>query len=186
MFARITGWGQEGPLAGAAGHDINYISLAGALELMGGAEEPPPVPLNVVADFGGGGMLLAFGVMTALYERERSGRGQILDVAMVDGVASLLSGVHHLRGVGQWAPGRGRNWLQGAAPRYRPYRTSDDAFRHRRATGKQVLQAAAHRARARPFRLATVGHGEVAGADARDGCPVRPAYTRAVARTAGG
>ena len=128
VFARITGWGQGGPLAHAAGHDINYVSLAGALEPMGISGEVPPVPLNLLADFGGGGMLLAFGVAAALYERERSGQGQVLDIAMVDGVASLLSGVHHLRGIGQWTPGRGRNWVQGAAPWYRPYRTSDDAF----------------------------------------------------------
>jgi alpha-methylacyl-CoA racemase len=81
IYARMTGWGQEGPLAGAAGHDLNYIALAGALHPMGSPDAPPPPPLNLVADFGGGGMLLAFGVASALYERERSGLGQVLDVA---------------------------------------------------------------------------------------------------------
>jgi alpha-methylacyl-CoA racemase len=125
VVARMTGWGQEGPLAHAAGHDLNYIALAGALETMGAAGELPPVPLNLVADFGGGGMLLAFGIAAALLERERSGEGQVLDVAMVDGVVSLLSGIMHLRGLGELRPGRGENWVQGGAPWYRPYRTAD-------------------------------------------------------------
>ncbi|HEY4094452.1 MAG TPA: CaiB/BaiF CoA-transferase family protein, partial [Baekduia sp.] len=92
VYARMTGWGQDGPMANAAGHDINYIALAGALEPMGEPGSPPPVPLNLIGDFGGGGMLLAFGVVTALLERERSGQGQVVDAAMVDGVASLMNG----------------------------------------------------------------------------------------------
>jgi alpha-methylacyl-CoA racemase len=128
VFARMTGWGQTGPLAHAAGHDINYISIGGALGALGEEGTVPPVPLNLVGDYGGGGMLMAFGVVAALLERERSGRGQVVDVAMVDGVASLMSGVYHLIGTGTWLPGRGRNWLQGGAPWYRAYRTSDDAY----------------------------------------------------------
>ena len=128
VFARMTGWGQTGPLAPAAGHDINYIAVGGALGALGEEGAVPPVPLNLVGDYGGGGMLMAFGVVAALLERERSGRGQVVDVAMVDGVASLMSGVYHLIGTGTWSPGRGRNWLQGAAPWYRAYRTSDDAY----------------------------------------------------------
>jgi alpha-methylacyl-CoA racemase len=128
IVARMTGWGQDGPLARAAGHDINYIALAGALEAIGPADDVPAIPLNVVADFGGGGMLLALGVVTALFERERSGLGQVLDVAMVDGVASLLSGVLHLRSLGEWTKGRGENWVQGGAPWYRAYRASDGGF----------------------------------------------------------
>jgi alpha-methylacyl-CoA racemase len=128
VFARMTGWGQTGPLAHAAGHDINYISIGGALGALGEDGAVPPVPLNLVGDYGGGGMLMAFGVVAALFERERSGRGQVVDVAMVDGVASLMSGVYHLIGTGTWLPGRGRNWLQGGAPWYRAYRTSDDAY----------------------------------------------------------
>ena len=128
VFVRMTGWGQTGPLAHAAGHDINYISIAGALGALGEEGEFPPIPLNLVGDYGGGGMMMAFGVVSALLERERSGRGQVVDVAMIDGAASLMGGVFHLIGVGQWTPGRGRNWLQGAAPWYRAYRTADDSF----------------------------------------------------------
>lgn len=128
VVARMTGWGQDGPLAHVAGHDINYVALAGALEAIGSPETVPPVPLNVVGDFGGGGMMLAFSIMVALFERERSGLGQVLDVAMVDGVASLMSGVLSLRELGDWDPRRGTNWLQGAAPWYRAYRTADDGF----------------------------------------------------------
>lgn len=128
VYARMTGWGQDGPLAQAAGHDINYIALAGALEPMGRADQPPPVPLNLIGDFGGGGMMLAFGIVSALLERERSGRGQVIDAAMLDGVAALLSGIHHLRAVGNWTDGRGRNWAQGAAPWYRAYTTADGGF----------------------------------------------------------
>jgi alpha-methylacyl-CoA racemase len=125
VFARMTGWGQTGPLAQAAGHDINYIALVGALYPMGRPDDPPPVPLNLVGDFGGGGMLLAFGIVTALFERTQSGRGQVIDVAMVDGVASLLASICGLDALGRWSRERGRNWLDGAAPWYRPYRTSD-------------------------------------------------------------
>jgi alpha-methylacyl-CoA racemase len=124
----MTGWGQDGPLSQSAGHDINYIALAGALEPMGRPDDVPPVPLNLIGDFGGGGTLLAFGVVAALLERERSGAGQVIDAAMVDGVATLMTGVLQLRATGRWTPGRGRNWLQGAAPWYRAYRTSDGAF----------------------------------------------------------
>jgi alpha-methylacyl-CoA racemase len=128
VFTRMTGWGQSGPLAHAAGHDINYISIAGALGALGEDGEVPPIPLNLIGDYGGGGMMMAFGVVCALLERERSGRGQVVDVAMVDGAASLMGGVFHLMGMGEWTAGRGRNWLQGAAPWYRAYRTSDDAY----------------------------------------------------------
>jgi alpha-methylacyl-CoA racemase len=126
VFARMTGWGQAGPLARSAGHDLNYIAVAGALDLLRAADDGlPPVPLNLIGDFGGGGMLLGFGIVTALLERERSGRGQILDVAMVDGVATLLTSILQLRQMGQWRSEPGSNWLQGAAPWYSPYRTSD-------------------------------------------------------------
>src|ERR1700709_2219183 len=91
VYGRMTGWGQEGPMAQAAGHDINYIALAGALEPMGQPGSPPPVPLNLIGDFGGGGMLLAFGIVTALLERERSGQGQVVDAAMVDGSIAMMA-----------------------------------------------------------------------------------------------
>jgi alpha-methylacyl-CoA racemase len=128
VFARMTGWGQEGPLARAAGHDLNFIALAGALEPMGAPGDVPPVPLNLVGDYGGGGMLLAFGIVSALLERERSGRGQVLDVAMVDGVATLLADLHQARALGEWAAARGANFQQGASPWYRAYRAADGGF----------------------------------------------------------
>jgi alpha-methylacyl-CoA racemase len=128
VYARMTGWGQDGPLAGASGHDLNYIALAGALHPMGSPDAPPSPPLNLIGDFGGGGMLLAFGVAAALFERERSGRGQVVDVAMLDGVASLLAGICQLDAQGLWSRERGENWLDGAAPWYRAYRTSDGRF----------------------------------------------------------
>jgi alpha-methylacyl-CoA racemase len=127
VFARMTGWGQDGPLASKAGHDITYLAAAGLLEAIGPADRPPPVPLNVIGDFGGGGMLLAFGIVAALLERERSGRGQVLDVAMVDGVASLLGGILNHVALGEWQHRRGANFLQ-SAPWYRAYETADGRF----------------------------------------------------------
>jgi alpha-methylacyl-CoA racemase len=125
VFARMTGWGQEGVLAGSAGHDINYIALVGALEPIGAPGEPPPVPLNLVGDFGAGATMLVIGVLAALLERERSLRGQVLDVAMVDGVATLLTSILQLDALGEWTAGRGGNWVAGAAPWYRAYATAD-------------------------------------------------------------
>jgi alpha-methylacyl-CoA racemase len=127
VFARMTGWGQDGPLAPKAGHDITYLAAAGLLEGIGPADRPPPVPLNVIGDFGGGGMLLAFGIVAALLERERSGRGQVLDVAMVDGVASLMSGILNHVALGEWRFQRGANFLQ-SAPWYRAYAAADGRF----------------------------------------------------------
>jgi alpha-methylacyl-CoA racemase len=128
IYARMTGWGQEGPLANASGHDLNYIALAGALHPMGPADAPPLPPLNLVGDFGGGGMLLGFGIACALFERTRSGQGQVIDVAMIDGVATLLASVCELDAAGQWSHERGSNWLDGAAPWYGVYRTADERF----------------------------------------------------------
>lgn len=128
IYVRMTGWGQEGPLAGASGHDLNYIALAGALHPLGAPGAPPQPPLNLVGDYGGGGMVLAFGVACALYERERSGRGQVIDVAMVDGVASLLAIVCQLEAQGAWSREPGEHWLGGAAPWYRAYATADGRF----------------------------------------------------------
>jgi alpha-methylacyl-CoA racemase len=128
IYARMTGWGQSGPLAAAAGHDINYVALTGALEAMGPAAASPPVPLNLVGDFGGGGMLLAFGVAAALVKRARTGSGDVIDVAMVDGVASLMAGITQLQAEGLWPGAREAHWLQGAAPWYRAYRTSDGRY----------------------------------------------------------
>ena len=128
VYARMTGWGQEGPLAQVAGHDINFLSLAGALYPIGHADAPPPPPLNLVGDFGGGGTYLAIGVLAALLERERSGKGQVVDVAMVDGVASLLTAYHALRSAGGWSDERESNLVDGGAPWYRTYATADKGF----------------------------------------------------------
>ncbi|WP_422738023.1 CaiB/BaiF CoA transferase family protein [Micromonospora sp. WMMD729] len=128
VYARMTGWGQDGPLADRAGHDIDYIALAGALEPLGRAGERPHAPLNLIGDFAGGGLLLAVGVLAALLERERSGLGQVVDAAMVDGSALLTSFLHGLLGTGLWTAPRGRNLLDGGAPFYDTYATSDGGF----------------------------------------------------------
>ncbi|MGB3438924.1 MAG: CaiB/BaiF CoA-transferase family protein [Actinophytocola sp.] len=128
VYGRITGWGQDGPLAQAAGHDINYIGLAGALEPIGRAGERPVPPLNLIGDFGGGGMLLAMGVLAALVERSVSGRGQVVDASMVEGSALLTTGMHGLKNIGMWSRGRGQNMLDGGAPFYDTYETSDGKY----------------------------------------------------------
>ena len=118
VYGRMTGWGQEGPLMGAAGHDINYISLSGALHAFGRKGEKPVAPLNMVGDFGGGGMLLAFGIVCALFEAQRSGKGQVVDAAMVDGSAALMAMIYGLRASGIWADERGVNLVDGGAHFY--------------------------------------------------------------------
>jgi len=123
VVARLTGWGQSGPLARAAGHDINYIALTGALAAIGTKTGPSIPPLNLVGDFGGGSLYAAFGIMAALWERERSGKGQVIDVAMVDGAASLMAMVAGL--AGHTPVERGRHFLGGAAPFYRCYFCAD-------------------------------------------------------------
>ncbi|TDC42051.1 CaiB/BaiF CoA-transferase family protein [Micromonospora sp. KC213] len=128
VYARMTGWGQDGPRAIRAGHDIDYIALAGALEPLGRAGERPHAPLNLLGDFAGGGMLLAVGVLAALLERERSGVGQVVDAAMVDGSALLTAFLHGMIGAGSWPASRGGNLLDGGAPFYDTYRTADGRF----------------------------------------------------------
>ncbi|HUY63728.1 MAG TPA: CaiB/BaiF CoA-transferase family protein [Acidimicrobiales bacterium] len=128
VYGRITGWGQQGPLAQAAGHDINYIAVAGALESIGRRGQPPTAPLNLVGDYGGGGMLLALGVVSALVERGRSGLGQVVDAAMVDGASLLMTLFHGLRSLGEWNPERGSNSLDTGAPYYDVYLTADDRY----------------------------------------------------------
>jgi alpha-methylacyl-CoA racemase len=129
VFGRMTGFGQTGPLAHAAGHDINYIALTGALHAIGPAGSGPVPPLNLVGDYGGGALYLAFGVMAALFERQRSGRGQVVDAAMVDGVASLMSLFHGLAAGGGWDDNqRGVNLLDGGAPFYGTYETADSRW----------------------------------------------------------
>ncbi|MEA3078586.1 MAG: alpha-methylacyl-CoA racemase [Actinomycetota bacterium] len=128
VYGRMTGWGQEGPMASAAGHDINYIALAGALHPIGRAGQPPLPPLNLVGDFGGGAMYLAFGVACALLEAQRSGQGQVVDAAMVDGAASLTAMFHGFRAMGMWTEERGTNLLDTGAHFYEVYETADGKY----------------------------------------------------------
>ena len=125
IYGRMTGWGQDGPMAAQAGHDLNYISLTGALHAIGPADRPPTVPLNLVGDFGGGSMFLVTGVLAALWERQRSGRGQVVDAAMVDGVSVLAQMMWAFRGAGTWSDERDANLLDGGAPFYGTYACAD-------------------------------------------------------------
>src|ERR1700744_1328594 len=125
VYGRMTGWGKAGPLAARSGHDLNYISLTGALHAIGRADQPPAVPLNLVGDFGGGSMFLVTGVLAALWERQRSGRGQVVDAAMVDGASVLTQMMWAFRGTGTWTDDREDNLLDGAAPFYDTYTCAD-------------------------------------------------------------
>jgi alpha-methylacyl-CoA racemase len=128
VYGRITGWGQDGPLAERVGHDINYLGLSGALASMGRQDAAPAPPLNMVADFGGGGMLLVVGMLAALLEKQRSGRGQVVDAAMVDGCALQLALVYSLKNMGAWLSARESNMLDGGAPFYDTYRCADGEY----------------------------------------------------------
>ncbi len=128
VYGRMTGWGQEGPYSQAAGHDINYIALAGALDPIGRRGEAPVPPLNLVGDFGGGGMFLAFGMVCALLEAKNSGEGQVVDAAMVDGSAILTTMFHAFRAMGIWHDERGTNMLDTGAHYYDVYETSDGKY----------------------------------------------------------
>jgi alpha-methylacyl-CoA racemase len=125
VYARMTGWGQAGPLASSAGHDINYISLSGALHAIGQQGGPPVVPLNLIGDFGGGAVFLVVGVLAALLEARRSGNGQVVDAAMVDGSVSLMTAIFAAFSSGFWRDERGSNLLDGGAPFYSVYETAD-------------------------------------------------------------
>src|SRR5258708_17670652 len=124
VYGRVTGWGQDGPLAQAAGHDVNYIALSGALHTIG-TKDAIAIPLNLVGDFAGGGMYLAFGIVCALFEAAKSGKGQVVDTAMVDGAASLMTYIHSIRAAGKWSDTRGENVLDGGSHFYAVYKTSD-------------------------------------------------------------
>jgi alpha-methylacyl-CoA racemase len=128
VYGRMTGWGQDGPLAARAGHDINYIALAGVLHAFGRHGEAPVPPLNLVGDFGGGGMLLALGIACALLEAGRSGKGQVVDAAMVEGASLLAAMFHGFLKVGQWSEIRGANVLDTGAPWYDVYETRDGKY----------------------------------------------------------
>jgi alpha-methylacyl-CoA racemase len=128
VYGRVTGWGQDGPLAQTAGHDLSYIALSGALDLMGRAGERPPVPLNLIGDFGGGGMLLAFGMLSAIFAARNTGNGQVVDAAMTEGAALLMSMFYGEGQTPEWPGQRGTNMLGGAAPFYDIYETADGGF----------------------------------------------------------
>jgi alpha-methylacyl-CoA racemase len=125
VYGRMTGWGQDGPRSGEAGHDIGYLALSGALGTIGFADRPPPPPLNLVADFGGGAMVLVSGILAALVARGGSGEGEVVDAAMVEGAALLTAMVHGMRADGVWSEDREDNLLDGGAPFYRCYATAD-------------------------------------------------------------
>jgi alpha-methylacyl-CoA racemase len=128
VYGRMTGWGQKGPMALAAGHDINYLALSGTLSLIGEEGRPPVFPGNLLGDYGGGGMYLAFGMVCALLEARSSGKGQVVDAAIVDGVASLSAYVHGLRAGGYWTARRSDNMVDGGAPYYNVYMTLDGRY----------------------------------------------------------
>lgn len=128
IYARITGWGQDGPYAKVAGHDINYLSQTGVLSAIGYRDRPPVAPLNLVADFGGGSMFVLLGIVAALYERERSGKGQVIDAAMVDGVSILAQMAWTMKSTGSLKDERESFMLDGGAPFYRTYETADGKY----------------------------------------------------------
>ncbi|MGN9845566.1 CaiB/BaiF CoA transferase family protein [Nonomuraea sp. H19] len=127
VYGRMTGWGQDGPLAPRAGHDIDYIAISGILSMLGRAGDKPTPPINILGDFAGGGLMLAYGVLLALFERERTGKGRVIDAAMVDGAAILFSMFYHAVQSGFWGP-RGTNLLDTGAPQYDTYETADGRF----------------------------------------------------------
>jgi alpha-methylacyl-CoA racemase len=128
VYGRMTGWGQDGPYAALAGHDLTYLAVSGVLDAFAGADGRPVPPLNLLGDFGGGGMLLALGVVSALWHARESGQGQVVDAAIVDGVAAMTAMHQSMLGSGLWAGARGANLLDGGAPFYRCYRTADDRW----------------------------------------------------------
>ncbi|HTR78936.1 MAG TPA: CoA transferase [Gemmatimonadaceae bacterium] len=128
IYGRMTGWGSDGPLASKGGHDINYISLTGALHAIGQRDGPPTPPLNLVGDYGGGSMMLVTGILAALYERERTGLGKVVEAAMIDGAATLMNQIYYMFTDGTWADSREANVLDGGTPFYCAYRTRDDRY----------------------------------------------------------
>ena len=128
IYGRMTGWGQTGPNAQRAGHDINYLAMTGALHAIGPADRPPAVPLNLVADYGGGTMFLLFGLLAAVIERGVSGKGQVVDAAMIDGVPAMMGLIHQFIAQGEWNRQRQSNWLDGASHFYRCYECADGKY----------------------------------------------------------
>lgn len=159
VYGRITGWGQDGPLAGAPGHDLNYIALSGALHAFGQKGQPPVPPLNLLGDFGGGGMLLAFGLVCALLEVRRSGRGQVVDAAMLDGVNALMAMFHGFRAAGIFDEQTGTHFLSGAAHFYATYETRDGKYIAIAALEPAFYQDLIRRAGLDPARFGPHGLG---------------------------
>lgn len=153
VYGRVTGWGQEGPLAQAAGHDLNYVALSGLLHMIGPKGGKPVPPLNVVGDFGGGGLLLAYGIVCALLERSRSGRGQVVDAAMLDGVASFMTMFYGLQAAWRWPEEPGAAVFGGAAPYYDTYETSDGKFVSVASIEPQFLRVLVEKAGLDPVRF---------------------------------
>ncbi|MGW5076270.1 CaiB/BaiF CoA transferase family protein [Rhodococcus sp. NPDC004095] len=163
VYGRMTGWGQEGPLSQAAGHDINYISLTGVLHAIGRNGERPVPPLNMVGDFGGGSMFLVFGILAALVERQTSGQGQVIDAAMVDGTLALSHMIWSFRGTGLWSDERGVNMLDTGAPYYDTYETADGKYMAVGAIEPQFY--------AELVRLLELDPASLPGQNDRDGWP---------------
>jgi len=141
IYGRMTGWGQDGPLAQEAGHDINYLAMSGALYCIGASDRPPPPPLNLVADLGGGALYLAVGILSAAFEVQNSGRGQVIDAAMLDGVTNLMSAFQAFSQLGSWSAQRSSNVVDGGAPYYGTYETLDGKFVAVGAIEPQFYQA---------------------------------------------
>ncbi len=179
VYGRMTGWGQEGVYAQMAGRDINYVALAGTLAMIGRVDDAPVPPLNLVGDFGGGGLLLAFGMVCALLEASRSGQGQVVDAAMVDGAALLASMVHGLRSTGDWGP-RGTNLLDTGAWFYEVYETSDGGYLSVGAIDPSSCQALV---RITGLADDVDGGGPVPDQSDRDGWPAMKARLAGVLRT---
>ena len=159
VYGRVTGWGQDGPLAQAPGHDLNYIALAGALNAFGLPGQPPVPPLNLLGDFGGGGMLLAFGLVCALLEARSSGRGQVVDAAMLDGVNALMAMFHGFRAAGIFDEQTGTHFLSGAAHFYATYETRDGKYIAVAALEPAFYQELIRRAGLDPGRFGAHGLG---------------------------
>lgn len=181
VYGRVTGWGREGPLAGAPGHDLDYLALSGALHAIGRPGEPPVPPLNLVADFGGGGLLLGFGIVAALLAAGRSGTGQVVDAAMLDGVNAQLAMYHGFRAAGLFDGGTGTHFLAGAAHFYGTYETADGKFLAVAALEPRFYADLLRRLGLDPARFAGHGLGARPGSD--PAWPALKAELAAVFRT---
>jgi alpha-methylacyl-CoA racemase len=178
VYGRMTGWGQSGPLAQTAGRDVNYVALSGTLAMIGRRDEPPVPPLTLLGDFGGGGMLLAFGVACALLEVGRSGRGQVVDASMLDGAALLATMFHGMRASGEWSDARGTNLLDTGAHFYEVYETSDGRY-----ISFGALDAASYELMVRLTGLADDGGGPLPDPGDRSAWPSMKARLAARVRT---